>query len=50
MVVRSILKMQSDKLVRVSCDPSGSHVITTFMSSPTVSAKNKLKMIDKIQV
>ncbi len=49
-MAKSLLKMKSEEIARVSCDQSGSHVITTFMSSPTVSAKNKLKMIDRIQV
>ena len=50
LVARSLLKMTSDDIRRVSCDPSGSHVLTVFMSSSTVSAKNKIKMVDKLEV
>ena len=49
-VARSLVKMTSDDVTKVSCDQSGSHVLTTFMSSPTVSAKNKLKMVEKLEV
>ena len=50
LVARSLLKMPSDDMVGLSCDPSGSHVIDAFMSSPTVSRKLKSKLIAKLKV
>ena len=50
-VVNSLLKMPSDDIIgRLSCDQSGSHVITTFLSSPTVSPKKKNKLTKMLKV
>lgn len=49
-VVRSVLKMKVKELVRISCDPQGSHVLTTFMSSSTVPEKKKEKLAAKLEV
>ena len=50
-VVNSLLKMPADDIIsRLSCDPSGSHVITTFLSSPTISLKKKSKLTKTLEV
>lgn len=49
-VARSVLKFSEERLVRLSCDPCGSHVITTFFTSPTVSVKKKKQMTGKLMV
>ena len=49
-VPRSVLKMSVKELVRVSCDPQGSHVVTTFLGSPTIPAKRKEKLVAKLVV
>lgn len=49
-VTRSVLKMGMEELVRVSCDAQGSHVITTYLSSATVPAKKKEKLMNKLKV
>ena len=41
LVTRSLLKMTADDIMRVSCDSCGSHAITMFMTSSTVSSKKK---------
>jgi hypothetical protein len=49
-VSRSILKLRSEELVRLSCDAQASHVISTFLSSVTVSIKRKEKLITRLLV
>ena len=49
-VSRSVLKMSTEELVRLSCDPQGSHVITTFISSETVPVKKKERLMRKLEV
>ena len=49
-VIRSILKMSSEELVRVSCDSNGSHIITTFMNSSTVPVKKRGRLIKRLEV
>ena len=49
-VVRSLLAQDVEALVRVSCDSSGSHVLTAFLSSHTVPTKKKEKMMKKLVV
>ena len=46
----SILKMENDDVVRLSCDVAGSHVIDAFLTSPTVTSVKKTKLINKIKV
>lgn len=52
MVARSLLQMMSygDDIVRVSCDPSGSHVLESFMASRSVSVKRKNRLVEMITV
>ena len=49
-VVRSLLAQSEEELVRVSCDSSGSHVLTSFLNSHTVPTKKKEKMAKKLVV
>ena len=49
-VAGSILKMENDDVVRLSCDVAGSHVIDVFLTSPTVTSVKKTKLINKIKV
>lgn len=49
-VVRSVLKMKVKELLRMSCDPHGSHVLTTLMTSSSVSNKKKEKLVAKLEV
>ena len=49
-VAGSILKMENDDVVRLSCDVAGSHVIDAFLTSPTVTSVKKTKLINKIKV
>lgn len=50
-VVNSLLKMSPDDIIgRLSCDPSGSHVVTAFLSSPTVALKRKNKLTKTLEV
>ena len=49
-VSRSVLKLGSAELMRVSCDPQASHVITAYLNSVTVPAKRKEKLIAKLVV
>ena len=49
-MVNSLVKMKSDDIVNISCDPSGSHVITTFMTSTTVPIKKKQKLVVTLEV
>lgn len=49
-VSRSVLKMSAKELVRVCCDPHGSHVITAFLTSSTVAGKKKEKLVAKLEV
>ena len=49
-VARSILKMSREELMRCSCDPNGSHVLTAFITSPTITLKRKQKLMDKLEV
>ena len=50
-VASSLLKMPCDDIVgKLSCDPSGSHVITTFLSSPTMSQKRNNKLTKILEV
>ena len=52
MVARSLLQMvsQGDDIIRVSCDPSGSHVLESFMASRSVSVKRKNRLVEMITV
>ena len=49
-VSRSLLKLRAEELLRLSCDSHGSHVITTFLTSNTIPAKRKEKLISKLEV
>ena len=50
-VVNSLLKLPAGDIInRLSCDPSGNHVITTFLSSPTISLKKKNKLTKTLEV
>ena len=50
LVVASLLHMTTNEIVRMSCDPSGSHVLEAFMSSHTVPVKKKRKLAEKLKV
>lgn len=50
LVVASLLHMTTNDIVRMSCDPSGSHVLEAFMSSHTVPVKKKRRLIEKLKV
>ena len=51
-MTRSLLQMvsQGENVVRVSCDPSGSHVLESFMASRTVPVKRKNRLVEAITV
>ena len=49
-VVKSVLKQKVKEVVRMACDPHGSHVLTTFMSSSTIPVKKKEKLVTKLKV
>ena len=49
-VVRSILNMEIDDVMWLSCDVAGSHVIEAFLTSPTVSSVKKKKIVNKFKV
>ena len=49
-VVGSFVKMETDDVIRMSCDPVSSHVVDAFMGSHTVSLRQKTKLIDKLKV
>ena len=49
-VASSLVRTETDDVIKMSCDPVSSHVIDAFMGSPTVSLKKKTKLIDRIKV
>ena len=49
-VVRSILHMDINEVMWLSCDVAGSHVIDGFLTSPTVTSVKKGKLVHKIVV
>lgn len=49
-VARSVLKLGGEEMVRLGCDSQGSHVLTAFMTSTTVSAKRKERLMAKLEV
>ena len=49
-VVRSLLDMETDDLVWLSCDVAGSHAVDAFLSSSTVKSVKKKKFVEKIRV
>ena len=49
-MVDSLLHMTTNDIIRMSCDPSGSHVVEAFMSSRTVPVKKKRKLTEKLKV
>lgn len=49
-VSRSVLKLGAEELVRVSCDAQASHVITAYLTSTTVPAKRRERLISKLVV
>ena len=49
-VVRSILHMDTNDVVWLSCDAAGSHVIDAFLNSPTVTSVKRRKLVHKIAV
>lgn len=49
-VSRSVVKMGREELLRASCDAQASHVLTTCLSSPSVSAKKKERLAAKLVV
>jgi nucleolar protein 9 len=48
-VVRSLLGMETDDLMWLSCDVAGSHAVDAFLSSSTVKSVKKKKLIEKIR-
>lgn len=49
-IVRSILNMEIDDVMWLSCDVAGSHVIDAFLTSPTVASVKKKRIINNIMV
>ena len=49
-VVRSLLSMEADDIMWLSCDVAGSHAIDAFLTSPTVKSIKKKKLVEKIRV
>ena len=49
-VARSLLKMSTTELVRACCDSQASHVLTTYLNSPSVPARKKEKLMCKLVV
>ena len=49
-VVRSLLDMETDDLMWLSCDVAGSHAVDAFLSSSTVKSVKKKKLVEKIRV
>jgi nucleolar protein 9 len=49
-VVRSLLTMESDDVMWLSCDTAGSHVIDALLASPTVKSVKKRKFAEKLKV
>jgi len=42
LIVASLLSLSSAELAAVCCDSAGSHVITAFVNSPTVTQRSQL--------
>ena len=49
-VANSFVKMETDDVIRMSCDPVSSHAVDALMGSHTVSLRKKTKLIDKLKV
>ena len=49
-VVRSLLSMETDDIMWLSCDVTGSHAIDAFLTSPTVKSIKKKKLVEKMRV
>jgi len=49
-VVHSLLSLSSSQLRSVCCDQAGSHVITTFVKSPTVNKQSRSQLYQLMQV
>ena len=49
-IVRSLLGMETEDIMWLSRDMSGSHVIDAFLTSPTVKSAKKKKLVDKLTV
>ena len=49
-VVRSILTMETEDVMWLSCDGAGSHVIDAFLTSTTVNPAKKRKFITQLRV
>ena len=49
-VVESLLSMETDTIMWLSCDMAGSRAIDTFLTSPTVKSVKKKKFVEKLKV
>lgn len=49
-IVKGILESDTNKLVRILCDPRGSYIADAFIDSEYIGEKNKDNFIKKLQV
>lgn len=49
-IVRSMLNMETDDVMWLSCDVAGSHAIDAFLTSVKVKPVKRRKLVDKLRV
>lgn len=48
--IQNMLEVKSDILVKVFCDPKGSHIVDSFVKSKFVGEQSKLKLVKHLEV
>ncbi|CAM1330350.1 Uncharacterised protein PB.1153, partial [Pycnogonum litorale] len=48
-IIRNIVDMAAEELVRIACDGCGSHIFDAFMKSTTVGEKSRNKLIEHLK-
>lgn len=47
--IQSMLEVKIDLLVKIFCDPKGSHIVDAFFSSKSIGEQSKIKMVKHLE-
>lgn len=48
--IQNMLEVKSDVLVKIFCDPKGSHIVDAFVKSKFIGEQSKLKLVKHLEV
>lgn len=48
-IVKSLLSMETEDIIWLSCDAAGSHAVDAFFASPCVKSPKKKRLVTKLK-